>query len=91
MGASPAPAAQQAQPLVSAPPPSQAAQQQAQEQMRGVVQTIQTLHSTIEDLAGQFPEFADDGKTAMDAIKNGMVKIIANMQRGAEVTGPSLA
>jgi hypothetical protein len=57
--------------------------------MRAVMMTIQKLHTGIEDLASQYPEFAQFAKQAMDALKDGMVAIVSNVQRGTEVPSPT--
>lgn len=75
--------------LVSQPQQEQA-QQQVGDEMRNVMMTIQKLHTGIEDLASQYPEFAQFAKQAMDALKDGMVAIVSSSQRGAEVPSPTV-
>lgn len=51
------------------------------DQARGFMEQMKSFSNGIEDLARQFPAGAKEFKNATDALKDGSVKVITEMQR----------
>ena len=45
-----------------------------------IIRKIRDLHTTIDAIARQFPEFADAGREAQDALTKGMSKIVSKQR-----------
>lgn len=58
--------------------------------MQGVMKQVQELHEGVQALAQNYPSFAPFAKDILDALKDGMVQVVSDMQRGTEVQGPRL-
>jgi hypothetical protein len=47
---------------------------------RGFVIKIRSMHTALDDLAREFPAFSSFAKRAQDALKEGMLKALAQTQ-----------
>jgi len=66
------------------PPGSEAPREDAQEAQRAVMRRIREVSATVEALARQFPPFAEHARTVLDALKDGMVAIVSDLNRVEE-------
>ena len=67
--------------LVGSPQPEESGD--ASVQNRAFMQQVRTLHEDLENLARQFPAMSSFAREAQDALKNGMVKFLAQSTRPA--------
>lgn len=58
-----------------------------QEKSRAFVQQVKTLHTQLDDIAREYPGFGTFARRAQDALKEGMVRTLSEMQSQPEESG----
>jgi hypothetical protein len=64
--------------MVGEDPATQGADRE--QQSRAFVSQVKTMHTQLDDISRQYPAFASFARKAQEALKDGMVKTLSEMQ-----------
>jgi hypothetical protein len=59
----------------------------AEQRNRAFVGQVKQLHTQLDDIARQYPAFASYARKAQEAMKDGMVRTLAEMEQPGESGG----